>query len=61
VFPTVETVLAQVGAGVFVIGSYLLAERIQGRPTRRRVPARAERGAAEQGSVTRTVGSTSRE
>jgi high-affinity iron transporter len=36
VFPTVETVLAQVGAAVFVVGSYLLAERLKGRPRGRR-------------------------
>jgi high-affinity iron transporter len=31
-FPTVETVLAQIGSVVFVIGSYMLAERLKGRP-----------------------------
>jgi high-affinity iron transporter len=41
VFPTVETVLAQVGGGVFVIGSYLLAERLKRRPRGRPVPAPA--------------------
>jgi high-affinity iron transporter len=34
VFPTVETLLAQLGAAIFVIGSYVLAERL-----RRRSPA----------------------
>jgi high-affinity iron transporter len=33
IFPTVETLLAQAGAGVFVIGSYLLAERLKRRPS----------------------------
>jgi high-affinity iron transporter len=41
VFPTVETVLAQIGGGVFVIGSYLLAERLKRRPRGRPVPAPA--------------------
>jgi high-affinity iron transporter len=36
VFPTVETVLAQLGGGVFVIGSYLLAERLKHRSRRKR-------------------------
>jgi len=31
VFPTVETTLAQVAAAAFVVGSYLLAERLRGR------------------------------
>jgi high-affinity iron transporter len=35
-FPTVETMLAQLGGGVFVIGSYLVAERLK---HRRRRPA----------------------
>ena len=35
VFPTVETMLAQLAGGVFVIGSYLLAERLKHRPRRR--------------------------
>jgi high-affinity iron transporter len=34
VFPTVETILAQVAGGVFVIGSYLLAERLKHRGRR---------------------------
>jgi high-affinity iron transporter len=36
-FPTVETVLAQVAAAIFVVGSYLLAERLR-RPARRALP-----------------------
>ena len=39
-FPTVETAFAQVGAAVFVVGSYLLAERLK-RPTPRPVADRA--------------------
>jgi high-affinity iron transporter len=35
IFPTVETIAAQVGAAVFVVGSYLLAERIRTRGRRR--------------------------
>ena len=35
IFPTVETIAAQVGAAVFVIGSYVLAERIRTRGRRR--------------------------
>ena len=34
IFPTVETLLAQVAGGVFVIGSYLLAERLKHRAPR---------------------------
>jgi high-affinity iron transporter len=41
VFPTVETVLAQVGAFAFVIGSYVLAERLKNRPRRRPASERA--------------------
>jgi high-affinity iron transporter len=41
VFPTVETLLAQLGGGVFVIGSYFLAERLKHR-RRRRAANRAE-------------------
>jgi high-affinity iron transporter len=36
IFPTVETIAAQIAAFVFVIGSYVLAERVRGR----RAPAR---------------------
>ena len=35
IFPTVETLLAQLAGGVFVIGSYLLAERLKHRGRRR--------------------------
>jgi high-affinity iron transporter len=35
-FPTVETLAAQLGGGVFVIGSYLLAERLKHRRPKRR-------------------------
>jgi high-affinity iron transporter len=35
IFPTVETIAAQIGAFVFVVGSYLLAERIRTRGRRR--------------------------
>jgi high-affinity iron transporter len=35
VFPTVETMLAQLGGFVFVIGSYFLAERLKHRGRRR--------------------------
>ena len=41
IFPTVETVLAQLGSVVFVIGSYVLAERLKHRPRRRPAPERA--------------------
>jgi high-affinity iron transporter len=42
-FPTVETMLAQLGGGVFVIGSYLLAERLKHRrPRRRSAPFRGQ-------------------
>ena len=35
IFPTVETLVAQVAGGVFVIGSYFLAERLKHRGRRR--------------------------
>jgi high-affinity iron transporter len=35
IFPTAETIAAQIGAAVFVIGSYVLAERIRTRGRRR--------------------------
>jgi high-affinity iron transporter len=38
IFPTVETLLAQLAGGVFVIGSYLLAERLKHRRRRRPIP-----------------------
>jgi high-affinity iron transporter len=41
-FPTVETMLAQLGGGVFVIGSYLLAERLKRRPRGRSAPFRGQ-------------------
>ena len=44
VFPTVETAVAQAGAAVFVVGSYLLAERLK-RPARRPPPPVADRPA----------------
>ena len=46
-FPTVETAFAQVGAAVFVVGSYLLAERLK-RPTPRPVADRAASSGARQ-------------
>jgi high-affinity iron transporter len=42
VFPTVETMLAQLGGGVFVIGSYLVAERLKRRPRGRSAPFRGQ-------------------
>jgi high-affinity iron transporter len=41
-FPTVETMLAQLAGGVFVIGSYLLAERLKHRPRKRSAPFRGQ-------------------
>jgi high-affinity iron transporter len=41
-FPTVETMLAQLAGGVFVIGSYLVAERLKHRPRKRSAPLRGE-------------------
>jgi high-affinity iron transporter len=41
-FPTLETLLAQLGGGVFVIGSYLVAERLKRRPRRRSAPFRRQ-------------------
>jgi high-affinity iron transporter len=38
VFPTLETLLAQLAGGVFVIGSYLVAERLKRPPPRRSAP-----------------------
>jgi high-affinity iron transporter len=49
-FPTVETTLAQIGAGVFVIGSYLLAERLKRRGSAAdRVPVAGHRQRREHG------------
>jgi high-affinity iron transporter len=42
IFPTVETLLAQLGGGVFVIGSYFLAERLK---HRRRRPSASDHAA----------------
>jgi high-affinity iron transporter len=39
IFPTVETVLAQIASFVFVIGSYLLAEHVRKRGRRATGPA----------------------
>jgi high-affinity iron transporter len=47
VFPTVETLLAQLAGGVFVIGSYLLAERLKHR--RRRPSGRDHAAVARNG------------
>jgi high-affinity iron transporter len=51
IFPTVETIVAQVGAAVFVVGSYLVAERIRTRrrraAQRRTAPAPAPSPASE--------------
>jgi high-affinity iron transporter len=47
IFPTVETLLAQLGGGVFVIGSYFLAERLKHR--RRRPSARDHAAVASNG------------
>jgi len=47
IFPTVETLLAQLGGGVLVIGSYLLAERLKHR--RRRPSARDHAAVASNG------------
>ena len=38
-FPTVETIVAQVASLFFVLGSYWLAERMMHRPRGRPVPA----------------------
>ena len=55
VFPTWETLLAQVGALVFVVGSYFLAQEVKvKRPQRkrraRRAPRRASRPSRTSGS-----------
>ena len=46
IFPTVETLLAQLAGGVFVIGSYVLAERLKHR-RRRPLSARPRGGSAQ--------------
>jgi high-affinity iron transporter len=43
IFPSWQTIGAQLGALLFVIGSYFLAERMRKRSVRRAKPARAER------------------
>ena len=40
IFPTVETIAAQVASVAFVIGSYMLAERMRRRPAGRPAPSR---------------------
>jgi high-affinity iron transporter len=54
IFPTVETIVAQVAAAAFVVGSYFLAERMR-KPGRRSAPApdaapRFEPGTAANGA-----------
>ncbi|HVD58935.1 MAG TPA: FTR1 family protein, partial [Thermoleophilaceae bacterium] len=44
IFPTVETLVAQGGSLVFVLGSYWLAERVKHRGRRRPAPARRPSG-----------------
>ena len=47
IFPTVETIVAQIAAALFVVGSYVLAERVRTRGRRTRAAAcsgRAGRG-----------------
>jgi high-affinity iron transporter len=39
IFPTVETIVAQIAAALFVVGSYVLAERLRTRGRRRVAPA----------------------
>jgi high-affinity iron transporter len=63
IFPTVETIAAQVGAAVFVIGSYLVAERIRTRGRRgaaRAVPTPARAAAPTRGSGPRAQASRQR-
>ena len=59
VFPTVETILAQVAALFFVLGSYGLAERMKHRPRGRPVPAasKAEGGPEPSRAEREVVGS----
>ena len=47
VFPSVETLLAQVAAIVFVIGSYVVATRAQGQAPAAQGGAQGRRGSAE--------------
>jgi high-affinity iron transporter len=51
VFPTVETLVAQAGAVIFVIGSYFAAERLKHRSPRRAAPAPATVRAAHAGRL----------
>lgn len=46
IFPTVETIAAQAGAAVFVVGSYVLAERLRTRGRRRAATRRPPAAAA---------------
>jgi high-affinity iron transporter len=46
-FPTVETTVAQIGAAVFVVGSYLLAERLKHRQQRAALARRAAAAASQ--------------
>ena len=39
IFPTVETIVAQIAAALFVVGSYVLAERLRTHGRRRVPPA----------------------
>jgi high-affinity iron transporter len=48
IFPTVETIAAQIAAFIFVIGSYVLAERLRTRG--RAAPARPMPAATSNGS-----------
>ena len=48
VYPTVETMAAQVAAGVFVIGSYFVAERMR-KPGRKKTSGEADPGAGDAG------------
>jgi high-affinity iron transporter len=50
IFPTVETIVAQIGAFAFVIGSYVLAERMRGRGRRATAPVPAPAAASANGA-----------
>jgi high-affinity iron transporter len=50
IFPTVETIVAQVAAFAFVIGSYVLAERMRGRGRRATAPLPAPAAASANGA-----------
>ncbi len=50
IFPTVETIAAQIGSFVFVIGSYVLAERMRGRGRRATAPVPAPAAASANGA-----------